>query len=76
LNEVELALARSAAAKIRKKNSSKISDSLWMEVRIMASRHHKFGLCTSEVGAPIPNDTIRAIDAASFTAISDDRIVF
>ena len=42
----------------------------------MAGRHDEFGLCTSEVGAPIPNDTIRAIDSTSFTAISNDRIVF
>ena len=47
-----------------------------MEVRIMAGRHDKFGLCAREVGAPIANDAIRAIDSTSFTAISDDRIVF
>jgi hypothetical protein len=46
----------------------------WM--RIMAGRHDEFGLCTGEVGAPIANDAIRAIDSTSFAAISDDRMVF
>jgi hypothetical protein len=71
-----LAVASSAAAKVRKKNSSQIGDGLGMEVRIMAGRHDEVGLCTGEVGAPISNDAIRAIDSTSFAAISDDRMVF
>jgi hypothetical protein len=47
-----------------------------MEVRIMAGRHDKFRLCTSDVGAPITNDAIRALASTSFAAISDDGMIF